>query len=289
MPIPTGVFDTLVVQSLDETRRSIRLVVGFDDLGLGRVNAPCWLAGRNGRRAQRIRRTAGTGPGVVSRRPAEPAKDADLRGGHRTSDHLRVLERGPLDLRARHQRQPQVSLRRNPTRSFGSIARAATSGRCFGRRRANGISSIALSPDGRTLSIVTRLDRNRRALLVMPAAGGTPRQVHEFRQPTGGGVDHVWSADGRSILWVEGPEKGISSLRSVRPDVQGAAPETDFQWTGQFFGLRFHPNGRTLAFTGRLYRTRTSSEVWVIENLEAELKTARAVRKAAVTARTVVR
>ena len=81
----------------------------------------------------------------------------------------------------------------------------------------------------------------------------------------------MWSADGRSILWVEGPEKGISSLRSIRPDAQGAAPETAFQWTGQFFGLRFHPNGRTLAFTGRLSYS-TSSEVWVVENLREELR-----------------
>jgi Tol biopolymer transport system component len=138
-------------------------------------------------------------------------------------------------------------------------------------------SGIALSPDGKSFSIISRLDRYRRLLLVMPADGGAPRQILEFRQPSGGGVSHAWAPDGRSILYVqrsdswEKEEDRAYFLRSIRADGGRAEPQTIFRWRGQFFGLRFHPNGRLLAFTGRLNYS-TSSEVWVIENLREELR-----------------
>jgi len=48
-------------------------------------------------------------------------------------------------------------------------------------------------------------------------------------------------------------------------------PETIFRWPGQFFWLKFHPNGRLFAFTGRP-DVSSSSEVWVMENLREEIK-----------------
>jgi hypothetical protein len=60
-------------------------------------------------------------------------------------------------------------------------------------------------------------------------------------------------------------------LQRVRIDEGPAAPETIFQWPGQFYGLTVHPNGRMIAFTGRPYVS-TSSEVWVMENLREEMK-----------------
>jgi len=137
------------------------------------------------------------------------------------------------------------------------------------------IGSSALSPDGRSLAVVTSLDRNRRALLVMPSEGGTPRQILEFRQPTGGGVALAWAPDGRSIFYVVRSEERTGTLSfelySIRVDGSKASPDLVYKWAGQFFGLRFHPNGRQLAFTGRTAYS-TSSEVWVMENLREELK-----------------
>jgi Tol biopolymer transport system component len=109
----------------------------------------------------------------------------------------------------------------------------------------------------------------------MTEEGGAPRQIHEFRQPTGGGVEHVWSPDGRSILYVQMSESWKEDqtffLRSVRADGTSADPMTVFSWTGQFFWLSFRPDGRLLAFSGRP-SVSTSSEVWVVENLREELK-----------------
>jgi Tol biopolymer transport system component len=129
---------------------------------------------------------------------------------------------------------------------------------------------VAVSPDGRMLSVVTSLDRNRRLLMVMPSDGGTPRQVVEFRQPSVRGMAHTWVSDGRSILYVHGPENGISSIRRVRIDGEATEPETVFQSNQALRGLRFQPSGRLLAFTG-FPGSPSSSEVWTIESLREQL------------------
>jgi len=265
-PVPVHTADSLVVQSLkDPTAEPV--VVGFEEFGLASVHAPCWLAD-------------GKAVAVGGRRdhPWESAlyrvELPSLRktriysppGGHGFSG-FECSSNGPfiyVRLVAPGSGQATGQLDR-------VIRIDVTDGKeqeVFSAPQGQGISSyaVALSPDGRMLSIVTRLDRYRRALLVLPSEGGTPQQILEFRQPSGGGVSHVWAPDGRSILYVQG-----KVLRSVRVDGAGASPDEIFQWTGQFFGLRFHPNGRLLAFTGRTTYS-GSSEVWVIENLRDELK-----------------
>jgi hypothetical protein len=83
----------------------------------------------------------------------------------------------------------------------------------------------------------------------------------------------VWAPDGRSILYVVRSEEWTGALsfelRSVRVDGAAASPDLIYKWAGQFFGLRFHPNGRQLTFTGRTTFS-SSSAVWVIENLRDE-------------------
>jgi Tol biopolymer transport system component len=273
-PIPVHTTDSLVVQSLkDPTAEPV--VVGFEEFGVTQVGAPCWLA---------------DGTAVVL-------------GGQRPVQEGSALYRVDLpSLRKTIVYSPAAGRRlmgHEPGRggsylylSLGSVS-APTAGRAdqvvrvdvaggnerelFQAPKGQTISTIALSPDGAMLSIITRLDRYRRALLVIPSEGGTPRQIHEFQQPTGGGVPHVWAPGGQSILYVqrsdawEKEEDRAFFLRSVRADGGPAEPQTIFRWRGQFFGLRFHPNGRVLAFTGRPDAS-TSSEVWVIENLREELK-----------------
>jgi len=137
-----------------------------------------------------------------------------------------------------------------------------------------GIASFAPSPDGRLLSVVTRLDRFRRAVLVMPAEGGTPRQVHEFREPSGGGGAQVWGRTGgrSSMSRVPFVERGpqVSPLeRSSRRGTGGT--EDDLQLDRPVLRASFPPEWSVLAFTGRP-NVSSSSEVWVIENLKEELK-----------------
>jgi Tol biopolymer transport system component len=258
--------DSLVVQSLkDSTAEPV--VVGFEEFGLEGVTNPCWLPDgkavvlggyRNQEQETALYRV--DLPGLRKTR-IYSAADGRRLGRHECASGGPFMYVVSADARQAAGQPVQV-------------VRIDVSGgnerEVFRAPQGQDISSIALSPDGRTLSVITRLDRYRRALLVMPSEGGTPRQIHEFRQPLGG-VSHVWAPDGRSILYVQGPENRTSFLRSVRADGGGPVPETVFQWTVQFFDLRFHPNGRLLAFTGRPNDS-TSSEVWVIENLREELK-----------------
>jgi Tol biopolymer transport system component len=271
MPIPTGAFDSLVMQSLKD-RTAEPVVVGFEEFGIEGVTNPCWLADGSG--------VVLTGYG--NQRADSALYRVDLPGLQKTKIYTAATGRrvtsndcaygGPF-IYARVITPASGEIREQEDQVIRIDLAGRTQQEVFRAPQGQGISSyaVALSPDGRMLSIVTRLDRYRRALLVLPSEGGTPRQILEFRQPSGGGVAHVWAPDGRSILYVQGPEEQTMFLRSVRLDGTGAAPDTIFQWRGQFFGLRFHPNGRLLAFTGRAIPSSTS-EVWVIENLREELK-----------------
>ncbi|MBE3134275.1 MAG: PD40 domain-containing protein [Acidobacteria bacterium] len=269
-PLRMHTADSLVVQTLKNPTAD-PVVVGFEEFGLEGVTDPCWLPDgkavvlsgyRNQEQETALYRVDLSG--LRKTRIYSPA------AGHQVITHacasaapfIYVRLATPVSGQGTEQRGQvvtRIDLAGGPEREV------------FRAPQGQGISSIALSPDGRSLSIITRLDRYRRALLVMPSEGGTPRQILEFRQPSGGGVAHVWAPDGRSILYVEGEGNQTYSLRNVRVDGGGAVPATIFQWTGQFFGLRFHPNGRLLAFTGRANPS-TNSEVWVIENLREELK-----------------
>jgi Tol biopolymer transport system component len=272
-PLPVHVADSLVVQSLTSPTAD-PAVVGFSEFDLEQVIGPCWLA---------------DGSAVVLGGYANQSRDLGLYrvdlpglrkekifpvdGGPRMIAHECASDRPAIYV------QVTTPASGEGAQPLAQIVRIDASGgnerEVFRAPLGQGIGSFALSPDGRMLSIIARLDRNRRALLVMPAEGGTPRQVHEFREPSGGGGAQTWSPDGRSILFVQmsdtWKEDRTFLLWSVRADGGPAEPKTIFSWTGQFFGLRFHPNGRVLAFSGRP-SVSTSSEVWVIENLKEELK-----------------
>ena len=272
-PIPVHTTDSLVVQSLNEPTAE-PVVVGFEEFGVTEVGGPCWLAdgtavvlGGSGNRAQDRGLYRIDLPSLRKTRIYSPA------AGRRLFSHACAsgapfiyVSLGTPDSGEKSE-QPDEVIRLDLA---GGKEQAV-----FQAPQGQGIRSIAVSPDGRSLSVITGLDRYRRALLVMPVEGGTPRQTLEFRQPTGGGVSHVWAPDGRSILYVVRSEERTGNLsfelRSVRVDGAAASPDLIYKWAGQFFGLRFHPNGRLLAFTGRTAYS-TSSEVWVIENLREELK-----------------
>ncbi len=273
MPIPTGVFDSLVVQSLKDPTAE-PLVVSFEESGRPQIGGPCWAA---------------DGTAVVLGGDSQPQGSALYRvdlpslrktriysptAGRRLISHVCASDAPFIYVALSTPESGQIGVQPDEVVRLdlaGGKERAV-----FRAAQGQGIrGAIGLSPDGRSLSVITGLDRLRRALLVMPSEGGTPGQILEFPQPTGGGVAHVWAPDGRSILYVVRSEERSGSLsfelRSVRVDGAAASPGVIYKWAGQFFGLRFHPNGRTLAFTGRLTYS-SSSEVWVIENLREELK-----------------
>jgi Tol biopolymer transport system component len=272
MLLRTSAFDSLVVQSLKD-QAADPVIVGFEELGLFGVAAPCWLADGNGVVLAGYRN-----------RPQETALyRVDLPGLRKTRIYA-VPDGRRLDTHACGRGGPfiyaQLSTRASgqSTEQQDQIIRIDLTGgperEVFHAPQGQLASyAIALSPDGRSLSTITRLDRYRRTLWVMPSEGGTPRQVLEFQVRVGGVVDHVWSPDGHYILYDEQGEQKASSLRRVQAAGAGSQPETVMQFGGQLFGLSFHPDGRLLAFTGRSMDASSTSGVWVMENLREELKT----------------
>jgi Tol biopolymer transport system component len=273
-PVPVHGTDSLVVQPLKEPAGD-PVVVGFEESGLTQVMGPCWLA---------------SGKAVVlggygDREGQEQALyRVDLPGlkttvvyavpeGHRLVGHA-CAQDGPYIYAGIV--MPAVG---QSTERSGLVVRIDTAGgqerEIFRTPSGQGLGGISLSADGKALSIVTRLDRQRRALLVISSEGGPPRQILEFRQPSGGGVYTVWAPDGRSVFYIQMSETWKDDhtffLRRVRVDGGPAVPETAFQWPGQFFWLKFDPSGRQIAFTGRP-DVSTTSEVWVMENLREEIK-----------------
>ena len=272
-PVPIHAADSLVVQSLKHPAAD-PVVAGFGEFGLEHVVAPCWLTdGTAVVLAGLEKQSRDRGLYRIDLPGLRKAKVYAPGGGRRLGDHACANDSAGIYVQLT---TPSSGKGAQP---LAQIVRVDATGgnerEVFLAPLGQGIGSFALSPDGRLLSVVTRLDRFRRALLVMPAEGGTARQVHEFREPSGGGGAQVWAPDGRSILFVQMSQSWREDhtflLWSVRADGGPAAPKTIFSWEGQFFGLHFHPDGRTLAFTGRP-NVSTSSEVWVIENLKEELK-----------------
>jgi Tol biopolymer transport system component len=271
MPIPVHTADSLAVQSLKD-QKADPIVVGFDDVGLRLVRDPCWSPDGKAIVVYGSRVDGGDSALYRVEWPSLRKTEIRIAGEDRLIGHDCATD-GPFVYAAVTQAQGQTAgqVQRIIRTDLGGGAGLEV----FRAPQGQNIGGSAVSPDGRSLSVVTRLDRERRALLVMPSEGGTPRQVLEFQQPTGGGVAHAWTPDSRSILYVVRSKQWTGSLsfelHRVRVDAAKASPEMIYTWAGQFFGLRFHPNGRQLAFTGRTTFSSTS-EVWVMENLREELK-----------------
>jgi Tol biopolymer transport system component len=263
MPIPTHTADSLVLQSLKDVKAD-PIIIGFEEFGLTRAEGPCWaddgrsvvVGGFRGRESGLYRvdlpslkktkiYSAPEGRQITNHGCASNGRFAYLVAGAR--DQSGVVTRIDLD---------------------GGDAKELY-------KAPPGRSSIALSADGKTLSIIQSVDRNRRALLLMPTQGGAARQIHEFVQLTGGGVSQTWSPDGKSIYYiVRRPQPDSEKWHWVIARIPvdgGKASEQSFEFGHPLFYLQFSPNGRLVSFTGRSGAS-TESEVWVIENLKDELK-----------------
>jgi len=273
-PVPVHGTDSLVVQPLKEPAAD-PIVVGFEEFGLGQVIGPCWLAdgkavvvgGFGGQEGQGQALYRIDFPALKTTRIYSAPEGRRLNGHACAADGRSVYACIVTPLAGPKPDQPGLVVQID---AAGGQEREV-----FRTPSGQGLSGFSLSPDGQALAIVTSLDRQRRALSVVPSQGGQPRQLLEFRQPSGGGVYSVWAPDGKSILYIQmsdtWKEDHTFFLRSIRVDGGSAVPETVFRWPGQFFWLKFHPNGRLFAFTGRP-DVSTSSEVWVMENLREEIK-----------------
>jgi Tol biopolymer transport system component len=129
------------------------------------------------------------------------------------------------------------------------------------------VSQFSLSRDGRQVAFLQSDSRTRSsALFVVPADGGTPRELLRVREPEMmvGPAVPGWMPDGRHIIvrkFRDAKPKPEITLWAVpaaggEPKKLGDAPE------GHMLALEVHPDGRRIAFTTGVQK----NEIWVLEN-----------------------
>jgi Tol biopolymer transport system component len=137
-----------------------------------------------------------------------------------------------------------------------------------------GPNNLALSADGRWLAFGLGSDVRSGVLMVMPAAGGEPRELLRLRDGQGLLKGIEWAPDGRHLLFTKGPGGFIIpgfTEELWRISVDGGEPQKVGLATQDRGTLAIHPDGRQIAFTAG----GPKREVWVMENLLPPLKAAR--------------
>ena len=140
-----------------------------------------------------------------------------------------------------------------------------------------------LSPDGRNVAFLAEehtTDGHNHVLIIMPTAGGEPRELLGPELSTmQEGSEHIyslaWTPDGRHMLLTKGPFPPRQTNELWRIPAEGG----ETQKLGVMEGLRFirhvrvHPDGRRIAFTAGGVKL----EIWVLENFlpKPEAKAAR--------------
>jgi Tol biopolymer transport system component len=102
--------------------------------------------------------------------------------------------------------------------------------------------------------------------LVIPAAGGDPREVLKLKSESLSGV--AWTRDGSRLLF---SRAGKGKPELWRIPSQGGEPTNLGLAANENARISFHPDGRRIAFTAG----ETNTEVWVMENFLPDSRAAR--------------
>jgi Tol biopolymer transport system component len=134
----------------------------------------------------------------------------------------------------------------------------------------------ALSPNGEFVATGSNegtgklMEGGVKKVLLIPSQGGQPTELLRWDEPTGYLTNTAWSPDGKTVLFTLHREpvagktaKRIDELWQV--SAEGGQPrkimETDLSLPVGH-GLRVHPDGQRIAFTGAI----GNGELWAMEN-----------------------
>jgi Tol biopolymer transport system component len=126
------------------------------------------------------------------------------------------------------------------------------------------LSAVLFSPDGRHFTTV-RNDPDACAVLLVPAAGGEPKELMRANAPCRLWVE-FWAPDSRSVFVADTPEP-LEEFWRVSVDGGNRHKVRLDQKMG--LSVRVHPDGRRLAYSVEADQPRT--ELWVLENVLAPL------------------
>ena len=124
-----------------------------------------------------------------------------------------------------------------------------------------GVIYLAVSPDGKTLSVVggsTVFHLSR-----ISVDGSDYREIYSGVSPG----QPAWTKDGRSILFTQ-PDKNSAVGRIMRIPAQGGQPEFAGISAEGLKDLELSPDGSKIAYSTRSY----NDEVWALDNVLSALK-----------------
>jgi Tol biopolymer transport system component len=129
--------------------------------------------------------------------------------------------------------------------------------------RRKGLGAPSISPDSRYLAAKAYDSSTKStAILLIPTAGGEPRELFRYPAEEEGVVSLVWTPDGRGVL----ATRTVSGKREVWlvPTEGGQARKLAFDLgdTGWSWPIRVHPDGRQIVYIGG----GAKKEVWALEN-----------------------
>ena len=133
------------------------------------------------------------------------------------------------------------------------------------------LGNLALSPDGGWLAFGDGSGHYAaEAVWVMPAAGGTPREVLRMEPDVVGRVTYsfAWTLDGRHLLFSKRVREPGRPSELWRVSVEGGESQPVGLPMWGRGGVRVHPDGRRIAFTNMTRPAATG--LWVMENLLPE-------------------
>jgi len=125
-------------------------------------------------------------------------------------------------------------------------------------------SNLAVSPNGQRLAFVwTDGKAGITALMVLPTAGGEPRELLRAQEPEMISVP-AWMPDSRHIIYARSVAGEKRKFELWRISAEGGEPQKlGLVMEGlEPYGLSVHPDGERIAFTAGTER----EEVWVLKN-----------------------
>ena len=127
-------------------------------------------------------------------------------------------------------------------------------------------SNTAVSPNGQRLAFVWTDAKNvgrATALMVLPTAGGEPRELLRAQEPAVISVP-AWTPDSRHLIYARTVQGEKRKFELWRISAEGGEPQNlGLLMEGlEPYGLSVHPDGKRIAFTAGTER----EEVWVLQD-----------------------
>jgi len=127
--------------------------------------------------------------------------------------------------------------------------------------------SMALSPDGKKMALLSRQIENKRILRILSTSDSSEKVIHTFEETDFGYISIVWSPDGKYIYFSKktGSDNNMPWELWRIPATGGEAENLRIK-KNLFISISIHPDGDLISFSSYAGKEKPGG-VWVMENL----------------------